>query len=141
MLHVLIHMDRHQGAVTSEAIAAMLNANPVVIRRTMAGLRDRGYVRSGKGHGGGWTLALGLDRISLLDVYRAVGEPSLFAVGPASDDPDCLVEQAVNARLGQALAEAETLLLARFGEITLADIARDFDGRMAEVGEAALVAR
>ena len=57
MLHVLIHMDRHDGALTSEVIAAMLNTNPVVIRRTMAGLRDAGYVRSEKGHGGGWRLA------------------------------------------------------------------------------------
>ena len=56
MLHVLIHMDKHQHASTSDMIAKMLNTNPVVVRRTMAGLREQGYVRSEKGHGGGWTL-------------------------------------------------------------------------------------
>lgn len=132
MLHVLIHMDRHEGAATSEVIAHMLGANPVVIRRTMAGLRDRGYVHSEKGHGGGWTLARPLDQMTLLDIYEAIGKPSLFALGPASDNPTCLVEQAVNGALANALDDAEKLLLARFGEVTLADVAGDFEQRMAQ---------
>jgi DNA-binding IscR family transcriptional regulator len=53
MLHVLLHMARHDGPITSEAIGMMLGTNPVVVRRTLAGLRDAGYVRSDKGHGGG----------------------------------------------------------------------------------------
>ncbi|CDN53071.1 Transcriptional regulator, BadM/Rrf2 family [Neorhizobium galegae bv. officinalis bv. officinalis str. HAMBI 1141] len=131
MLHVLIHMDRHEGAATSETIAAMLNTNPVVVRRTMAGLREKGYVRSEKGHGGGWRLGRPLSEMTLLDIYEAVGEPAVFAVGPACDQPACLVEQAVNAALSEAFEEAEKLLLSRFGKVTLADIARDFDARMA----------
>ncbi|MGO4775349.1 Rrf2 family transcriptional regulator, partial [Lysobacter sp. 2RAB21] len=39
MLHVLLHMARHDQAFTSEQISRMLNTNPVVVRRTMAGLR------------------------------------------------------------------------------------------------------
>jgi len=132
MLHVLIHMDRHASAATSETIATMLNTNPVVVRRTMAGLRDRGYVRSEKGHGGGWTLARPLSEMTLLDIYEAVGGPPVFAVGPASDRPDCLVEQAVNAALSDAFEEAEKLLLKRFSAVTLADIALDFDLRLAQ---------
>ncbi|CDZ31284.1 Transcriptional regulator, BadM/Rrf2 family [Neorhizobium galegae bv. officinalis] len=131
MLHVLIHMDRHEGAATSETIAAMLNTNPVVVRRTMAGLREKGYVSSEKGHGGGWRLGRPLSEMTLLDIYEAVGEPAVFAVGPACDQPACLVEQAVNATLSEAFEEAEKLLLSRFGKVTLADIARDFDARMA----------
>ncbi|WP_174802542.1 Rrf2 family transcriptional regulator [Martelella limonii] len=126
MLHVLIHMGRHDGAMTSDMIAAMLDANPVVIRRTMAGLRDEGYVRSEKGHRGGWTLTRRLDQLSLLDIYRAVGEPSVFAVGPAYDMPGCPIEQAVNATLIDVFDEAEQLLLKRFAGVTLADIADRF---------------
>ncbi|MBK1837720.1 Rrf2 family transcriptional regulator [Azospirillum sp. YIM B02556] len=129
MLHVLIHMDRHDGALTSEAIAVMLNTNAVVIRRTMAGLRDAGYVRSEKGHGGGWRLACPLDGITLLDIHRALGEPTVFAIGPTDDDPRCLVEQAVNAALADALREAEAVLVRRLGMVTLADLAADFDRR------------
>ncbi|MFN7023961.1 MAG: Rrf2 family transcriptional regulator [Pseudorhizobium sp.] len=130
MLHVLIHMDRHQQAATSETIAAMLNTNPVVVRRTMAGLREKGYVRSERGHGGGWSLARSLSEITLRDVYRAIGDPPMFAFGPASDRPDCLVEQAVNAAVNDVLQEAHALVLARLGQVTLADVAADFDQRM-----------
>lgn len=126
MLHVLIHMGRHDGAMTSDMIAQMLDANPVVIRRTMAGLRDEGYVNSVKGHGGGWTLARPLEELTLLDVYRAVGEPSIFAVGPAYDMPGCPIEQAVNLTLKDVFDEAEELLRERFAEVTLADVAQAF---------------
>lgn len=134
MLHVLIHMARHEGPVTSEVIARMLHTNPVVVRRTMAGLRERGYVSSVKGHGGGWMLNRALNRLSLRDIYEALGEPTLFAMGPADDAPDCLVEQAVNAAVADALAEAERVLLTRLGEVTIADLAGEFDRRLASRG-------
>lgn len=137
MLHVLIHMGRHEGAMTSDMIACMLDANPVVIRRTMAGLREKGYVHSEKGHGGGWRLARPLGELTLLDIYRAVGEPSVFAVGPAYDMPGCPIEQAVNARLECVFAEAEQLLLRRFADVTLADIAAGFPEDMPVGGHAA----
>lgn len=131
MLHVLIHMEQHDGPLTSEAIAVMVNSNATVVRRTMAGLREAGHARSEKGHGGGWTLARPLSEITLLDVYRAIGEPELFALGLSADRPDCLVEQAVNAALGQTLDEAERRLRERFGAITLAAVRDDFEARLA----------
>ncbi|MEH3039169.1 MAG: Rrf2 family transcriptional regulator [Sphingomonas paucimobilis] len=133
MLHLLIHMGRMDGPLTSEAAALMLGTNAVVIRRTMAGLRDAGYVQSVKGHGGGWSLTRKLDAITMLDVHRALGENRIFALGPADPDPACLVERAVNASLASAMREAETLLLERLANVSLADIAADFDERFAEL--------
>ncbi|TYR31036.1 Rrf2 family transcriptional regulator [Mesorhizobium microcysteis] len=132
VLHLLIHLDRHAGAATSELLAGMLSTNPVVVRRMMAGLREAGLVVSERGHGGGWMLARSLAEITLLDVHQALGAPSPFAIGIARDDPRCLVEQAVNTRLSDTLREAEALLLERFGAISLGDLAADFDCRMAQ---------
>lgn len=126
MLHVLLHMAQRSEPMTSDAIAGMLGTNPAVVRRTMAGLRDAGYVRSEKGHGGGWRLAADLATVSLLDIHRAVGGPRIFAIGADNDDPACAVERAVNAALDDALREAEALLVARLGEVSLADLARSF---------------
>lgn len=134
MLHVLLHMARHEGPMTSDTIAAMLRTNPVVVRRTMAGLRDASYVRSEKGHGGGWVLACDLADVSLLDVHRAVGGPRLFAIGNEQDNPRCLVEKIVNQAVEDALREAEALLVARLGAVCLAELARDFDARYAACG-------
>ena len=46
MLHVLIHMGRHEERATSETIAQMLGTNPVVVRRTMGLLKEQGFVTS-----------------------------------------------------------------------------------------------
>ncbi|MBM3268710.1 MAG: Rrf2 family transcriptional regulator [Candidatus Sericytochromatia bacterium] len=127
MLHVLLHMARHDAPFTSVQLAQMLRTNAVVVRRTMAGLREAGYVRSDKGHGGGWSIACDPHAVTLLDIHRAVGGPHLFAIGVESDNPECAIERAVNAELDGALQEAEALLIARLGAISLADLARRFD--------------
>lgn len=137
MLHVLLHMARQDAPITSEAIASMLGTNPVVVRRTMAGLRDAGYVRSEKGHGGGWVIAADLEGVSLLDVHRAVGGPRIFAIGSENPDPECAVERVVNAALEDALRDAEAKLIARLGVISLAELARNFDASCSEPPNAA----
>jgi DNA-binding IscR family transcriptional regulator len=135
VLHVLLHMNEVEGPVTSEAMARAMQTNPVVIRRIMAGLRDAGFVRSEKGHGGGWTIARDLASLTLRDVYGALGAPELFAMGNRTEAPGCLVEQAVNAALISAFQEAEMLLLDRFDTVTLAQLSADFYARMVASGK------
>jgi Rrf2 family protein len=130
VLHVLLHMAERDAPVTSERLAKAMDTNPVVIRRIMAGLREQGYVRSEKGHGGGWTLARDLAEISLRDIYHALGQPSLFAIGNRTEAPGCLVEQAVNSALDKAFDDAEALLLSRLADVTLAMISADFHERL-----------
>lgn len=115
--------------MTSEQLAACMRTNPVVVRRTMAGLREAGFIRSEKGHGGGWSIDCDFNRVTLRDVYAALGEPILFAVGNRTENPQCLVEQSVNKALGDAFQEAEALLINRLGSITLASLSADFHRR------------
>ena len=135
MLHVLLHMGSSDRPLTSQDAAKMLRTNAVVVRRTMAGLRDAGYVTSVKGHGGGWSLARPLNEITILDVYTGLGEPRLFLIGPASEAPDCLVEQEVNASLATTFEDARKLLLARLAAVTLADIADGVKARLEPPGD------
>ena len=130
VLHVLLHMAQQDRPATSEVLAKAMRTNPVVLRRTMAGLRDQGFVRSEKGHGGGWTLACDLSKVTMRDIYMALGKPALFAFGNRSDAPDCLVEKTVNANLNQAFLEAEQGLMTRFGEITLSKLSADLQSRV-----------
>jgi DNA-binding IscR family transcriptional regulator len=134
VLHILIHMAERAEPVTSEDLSKMMATNPVVIRRIMAGLRRQGYVRSEKGHGGGWTLACDLSKVTLRDIYIALGSPSLLAIGNRTDAPGCLVEQAVNAALQQAFHDAEELLLTRFAEVTLAMLSAEVQSRQVARG-------
>lgn len=127
MLHVMLHMARHPEPLSSDQIASMLGTNPVVVRRTMADLRRAGYLRSEKGHGGGWAIARDLGEVTLLDIHRALGGATVFAIGNDSGPSDCLVETIVNNALDDALERAEAILIERLGAIRLADLASEFD--------------
>lgn len=130
MLHLLLHLADAPESLTSEQLAGFMKTNPVVVRRTMAGLRKSGIVVSEKGHGGGWRLARAIAEITLADVHAALGSPALLAFGNRNENPQCLVEWAVNARLVDTMTEAQALVLSRLGAITLADIRNDFADRL-----------
>ncbi|NPC57890.1 Rrf2 family transcriptional regulator [Caenimonas soli] len=132
VLHCLLHMAELGRPATSEMLAAAMGTNPVVVRRVMGGLRDAGFVTSGKGHGGGWVISCPLERITLRDIHEAIGGPQLLSVGHRDDQPTCLVEQAVNAALGTAFRDAERMLLEHLERVSLARLARDFHGLLQE---------
>lgn len=131
VLHVLLHMAQQDGPVTSEVLAKAMDTNPVVIRRILSGLKEHGYVRSEKGHGGGWSLACDLAEVTLRDIYDALGGPELLAIANRSEAPGCLVEQAVNAALGKAFEDARAVLLAGLGGVSLAMLHADVRERLA----------
>lgn len=125
-LHVLVHLAERPGEpATSGHLAACVGTNPVVVRRTLAGLREAGLVSSTGGHGGGWSLARDAGAVTLRDVYAALGERLLLAVDPALREAGCRVERAVSGALDDFLHEAEALLAARLARITVADLAAD----------------
>ena len=125
-------MAHSERPLTSEELAGFLDTNPVLVRRTLAGLRERGYVGSGKGHGGGWVVTADLHKVSLRDIYEAVGSPSVFAMGNRMDNPECLVEKAVNQSLASAFEEAEALLIQRLSSVTLAELSARFNAGYAQ---------
>lgn len=126
----MIHMDQSNVPLTSEKISKMINTNPTVIRRTLAGLRKFGYVNSEKGHNGGWTLSKKLSEITLLNVYECIGEPDIFALGFSnSDETKCLIEISVNESLKKTLEESKKIILKRFSEITLDIIVKNIGNK------------
>ena len=124
-LHALGHMvlapDR---SFRSEDIADHNNTNAVVVRRVLGHLRRAGLVISARGHAGGWRLARPADRITVADVYSAIGEP-FFAGSEAKWDESnpCRIEKTLHTVMDEALADAEQQLMARLGAITIAEIA------------------
>jgi DNA-binding IscR family transcriptional regulator len=96
-LHALIQMAERRGEpAPSELLAACLLTNSVVVRMTMAGLRDAGLVRSRRGHRGGWILIRAPEAISLRDVYTLLSEEMRWGVRTV-ESPGCLVKQVLVA--------------------------------------------
>ncbi len=123
-------MAEADGPVTSETLAKMMQTNPVVIRRILAGLRKQGFVHSEKGHGGGWRLSCDLGSVTLHDIYVALDAPPILAIGNRTESPGCLVEEAVNTAMNQAFQDAEALLLAHFSKVTLAELGNNVHQRL-----------
>lgn len=122
-LHVLLHMaERPERPMTSEEMASCVGTNPVVIRRTFAGLREAGIVTSVKGHGGGWRLARPASEVSIAEIQRALGE-RVVSLTSMQAPSHCLLLRAVLRSLDEAMQEAEQVLDRRLSTITLADLA------------------
>lgn len=123
-LHVLLHMGELARPVTSEELGPLLKTNPVVLRRTLSGLREAGIVRSEKGHGGGWSLGRELSSVTLQDVYDALGTVTPFGIGHRQARPRCPLEQAVNHVVTGALDEAEAVLMKRLRSVSVASLVK-----------------
>lgn len=115
--------------MTSDELASRMSTDPAVVRRTLAGLRDAGIVRSGKGHGGGWSLERALEDVTMRDVHEALGITEVFAIGTRTESPGCFVEQTVNRAMKGALDAAEGVLLQQLGGVSLAAIAAEVASR------------
>lgn len=131
VLHVLVHMADAECPVTSETMAAAMNTNAAVVRRTMTGLRRAGIVQARKGPGGGWTLMHRPSDIALSDVYAALGSPASFAIGHRSEAPVCPVERTVNCALDDALRRAQAALLEGMSGVKLSTLVDDVRTRAA----------
>ena len=56
----------------------------------------------------------------------AIGHGAPIQIGPATEMPGCAIERSVNGLIGDALKDAEAMLMERFRQKTLADLAEDF---------------
>ena len=113
---------RGRRQLTSDQVAASVNTNPVMIRRSLGELRRAGLVSVRRGAGPGWTLARRPEDITLLDVYEAVEPRPLFALHHAEPNLDCPVGRGIRPALHGVYAGAEQALRAGLGGTSIADV-------------------
>jgi DNA-binding IscR family transcriptional regulator len=123
-IHALVNLANRREPTSTDALAASLEVNPVVLRQTLGGLRDAGLVRAEPGNTM-WSLGRDAASITVGDIYVALGEPSLFVLRNRSDNPECLVERAVNEALSGAFEDAQRRLIERLGSVSLASLSED----------------
>ena len=110
------------GVATSRRIAASVNTNPVVIRRSLGELRGAGLVASSRGRGGGWVLTRDAAAITLMDVYLAVGGEEIFAMPAAPPDAECHVGHGIRPVLSRVFASASAALCDSLERTTIAEV-------------------
>jgi Rrf2 family protein len=124
-IHVLtVFALKPDEPLTSEFIACSVNTNPVVIRRLLGSLRDAGIVESRTGVGGGWSLLVDPERITLLDILRAV-EPQdeIFALHRSEPNPECPCGLHIQGVLTEVYDKIQDGMARQLASITVACIA------------------
>jgi Rrf2 family protein len=122
--HALTFLTYAQGRwVTSEELASSINTHPALVRRMLSMLRNAGLVETQLGPGGGARLARAPERISLLEVYRAIeADDDWFAVNRLSPNPKCPLGAGIRATLECVLAKPEEALRNALGRVTIRSV-------------------
>lgn len=108
----------------SEVLARSVNTNPVVVRRLMGVLKKAGLITVRRGKGGP-VLALPPEKITLLDVYKAIlpaDKRCPFQVHRAPS-PRCFAGKNIHDALEMPFAKARNALEGSLATTTIADIA------------------
>lgn len=120
---LVIYIFGKERKTTSDFIAASVQVNPVVIRRTLLSLKAAGMIDVKAGSGGA-TITKDLNDITLYDVYSAVdsveGELFHFHENP---NPACPVGKNIHNVLGYHLADAQHAMENELKKVTLASLA------------------
>ena len=120
-IHALTLLAASSDPLTSEAIASSVDTNPVVIRRTMANLREHGLVHSKPGAHGGWRLLREPRKIVLRDVYRSLSEDNVLIIH-SHPNKHCPIGGRITGPLKNVFDEAQSELEKSLGNHTVADI-------------------
>lgn len=134
-IHIFACIDTfgNEYKVTSDFLAGSTNVHPVIIRKILGQLKAAGLIEVARGTGG-TTVTKPLDKITFLDVYRAVecvenGELFHFHENPSTS---CPVGRNIHHILDDKIIRVQTALENELAAITLADIKRDTEKYLSE---------
>ncbi len=127
-IHIIacIETFKNEYKVTSDFLADSTNVNPVIVRKILGQLKSAGIVEVARGSGGA-SLSKPLDKITFLDIYKAVecvenGELFHFHENP---NPKCPVGRNIHTVLDNRLDKVQQAMENELKKITLADIESD----------------
>jgi Rrf2 family protein len=122
-VHILAMLAKScDERIKSDYIAKSVNTNPVVIRRLLSTLYEKGLVVSQTGMCGGSCLTRGAQDISLLEVYRAVSTGEIFSLHPNTPDQNCSVGKNIQNVLEKVQSEIDEAIEEKLSKYTLQDV-------------------
>jgi Rrf2 family protein len=113
---------RGRELLTSDQVAASINTNPVIVRRSLGELRRAGLVEVRHGAGAGWRLARPPEQITLLSVYEAVESTPLFGMHRTEPNQECPVGRGIRPALSQVYDGVELAVRRELAATTIAEV-------------------
>ncbi|WGN90401.1 Rrf2 family transcriptional regulator [Ligilactobacillus faecis] len=128
-LHIMTYIDLYpDGDLSSAAIANSIEANPSVVRGTMARLKKAGLLNNQPGVAKA-SLARPAEEISMLEVYQAIADNTdLLHVDPHTN-PKCPVGANIQATLEEKYELIQQAAEAQMAQISLASISASLSKR------------
>ena len=117
----------YKGAegTNSEIVARSLRTNPVVVRRLLKSMEQRGLVQIRPGKDGGVQLARAPNKITLDEIYKAVeSETAVFALRPEVN-LNCPVGSRMQGLLGPVFEAADDAVEKTLRRTTLGSLVRE----------------
>ncbi|WP_051937195.1 Rrf2 family transcriptional regulator [Erwinia sp. 9145] len=127
-IHILVGSARYMH-VNNAQLAQSVNANPIFIKRIVGKLVKSGLLVSSRGRNGGTSLAREADAISLLDVYRAVKAPGLFAIHHYEKVAGCFISTNIQDVLTDVRADIQCEVERKLSQLSVQDILDDINVR------------
>ena len=132
-IHMLTCMEnfKDEYKITSDFLASSINVNPVIIRRILSQLKEKGLIQVKRGTGGA-AVVKPLEEITFLDVYQAVEcieENTLFHFHE-NPNLNCPVGRNIHHVLDDRLRRVQEAMERELEAITLADVVGDMRQRL-----------
>ncbi len=120
-VHIMAGLGyRGSNETTSAHLASSVNTSASFVRRTVAKLAKAKLVKTTRGINGHCRLARPAREISLLDIYRAVEPPKVFAVHDYKPQRSCIVSCKFKETLEATLAKSQRAMERTLAETSLA---------------------
>ncbi len=134
-IHIMVYIAlKKDSDLSSTAIAESVKTNPAFVRQIMAKLKQAGLIKTVVGHAKP-ILAKPEDKITLLDVYKAVeGNKPLLHLDTHTN-PDCGVGVNIQNALQDYYDEIQSKIEMEMSEITLKDIINSFHSKVDKEGQ------
>jgi Rrf2 family protein len=114
-----------EASHTSASLAASVNTNPSFLRRILSQLAKAGLVHTTTGKSGTCALAKDPQKISLLDIYRAVDAPKVFAIHQYPKQSQCTVSCNIKSSLEKFLHKAQHAMEQNLKNTSLAEVIKE----------------
>lgn len=122
-VHILAILARNcDERIKSDYIARSVNTNPVVVRRLLSALYEKGLVVSQTGVCGGSCLTRKPRNIRLLEIYRAVSKSGVFSLHRNLPDQNCSIGKNIQTVLEKLQSEIDEAVEEKLAQYTLQDV-------------------
>ncbi len=122
-VHLMAGLGANAGqGIPSATLARSVNTSPSFVRRVLAKLSRAGLISTTTGKGGACALTKDARTVTMLDIYRAVEAPKVFAIHAYPVRRDCHISCGIKDAMGNVLDAAQTSMETGLRKVTLSDV-------------------